>query len=594
MAGDEDGGTPVGGTVGGRVAAHIAAAMAATRVKMGPHQAALAQTVLRDFTNHISDELQGVLGPLWREAAERPDTPDHVRPLLTALAEERGQAWALVAGTATGAAMGGGLMNLLSNALNPVIFPIIQSAPHNVLSPDVAAAMDVRGVARGFDPFYDSGANGIDRDRYEALRRMAEAQPTTAETLDLLNRGSIDEATARAVLRRAGHAPDSIDHVLSLRRMQLTPEQLAAMWNRSIVDTDGGAAIASRWGMSKEDFTRLTELGGEPLPPDMLMAAYRRGIINEARLQRGIVQGPTRTEWFDVLRDLQYMPMGTQDALTAWAQGHLTDDELRTITNMNGLMQEHLPALMEASGTAPGIQFMLDALNRGEMSEADVIQGIKESRPKNKYIDLIMRMRHNLIPQETARMLYRKAVITREDCKTILIKHGFSDVDSEALLSAESVERTADTRDLTVAEVVRLYGVRAITRDNAAAWLADLGYETDEADWKLLLADLARTERFTSAVVTRLRTGYVARRLDDGAVIQALDQLRVPPDQRDDYIALWSLERDVTTKGLTVAQITGAVKKLGRDREWAMTQLLGQGYSEEHADIVLGLAGIVA
>src|SRR5687767_2465640 len=89
-------GSTVGGTLGGKSARLVADAVAYTKTRLGPHQNALAQKVLADFTNHVSDEVRGVMGPLWVQWANDPDTPAELKPLFHALGTQRGQAWAWI------------------------------------------------------------------------------------------------------------------------------------------------------------------------------------------------------------------------------------------------------------------------------------------------------------------------------------------------------------------------------------------------------------------------------------------------------------------------------------------------------------------
>ena len=75
MPDNQDVGSSLGGTVASRLARVVADATVYGKQRMGDHQSKIAQTVLRDFTNHVSDELRGVMGPLWKTVADDPTTP---------------------------------------------------------------------------------------------------------------------------------------------------------------------------------------------------------------------------------------------------------------------------------------------------------------------------------------------------------------------------------------------------------------------------------------------------------------------------------------------------------------------------------------
>lgn len=579
----------IGSSLGGKISRLVANASVHSRQKMAPHTANLAQKVLADFTNHVSDEVRSVLGPLWKQILADPGTPAEIKPLVRALAEERGQAWAWIGGTAAGAAMAGGLINLLTNAMNPAILTMIAASPHGVLAPDQAAAIEVRRMARKFEPRFDANAQGIDNDRYDALLRLNRALPTVDQTWDLLNRGNMSSEQGRAILRSYGYSDEHIDAMMLLRVPMLSPETLAQMWNRSIVDTETGAAEAKRHGMSAKDFLRLTELFGEPLSPQDLLTALRRGIINEEQARRGWVQGPVRNEWFPVAVDLQYSPMSTVDAADSVNQGHLSLAEGRKVAEWNGLVPEHFDTLIENAGLPPGVELATEAWNRGLLSDDEYTQTFLESRLKNRYVELYKKLRYRVVPQETVRRLYRIGQLTRDEAAERLKWNGFDEVSREALLAGEDGEQVEATRELNKTEILALYTDGAVTEVQATEWLADLGYGAEVAGWEIALANMRKARRYVDAVLARVRAGYVGYRLDMPRAASLMDSLRITPDQREQYITLWDLEREAVTRGLTPAQITAALKKSQIDQDGALRRMREQGYSDEDARILLNL-----
>jgi hypothetical protein len=582
----------LGGTVGGKLTRLVADATVHTKQRLAGHQAGVAQKIMADFTNHVSDEVRSVMGPLWRQMLDDPDVPDDFKPLLKALATQRGQAWAWIAGTATGAAMAGGLVNLLSNALNPVIFKAIQAAPHNVLSPDVAATLAQRGLAAGFDPYYDSSANGIDRDRYESLIRLVQLRPTPTQVMDFVNRNSVSLDGARAMLRLQGYGSSDTERLLGLRHVPLSPETLAAMWNRDIINTQEGHARSEYQGVSAADFDRLAKLGGEPPAVQELLLAWRRGIIDEKDVNRALVQGPLRKEWIDVIKSLQWEPLPLSEAADAVNQGHMSIGAARKVARVNGVRDDDFDIVVANSGLPPGPQETLDWVNRGIISEEQGLQALYESRIKNKWVPTYMKSRHETMPPETVRLMYSRGAIDARDATRRLQIRGYTAADAAIILDGASAEKTATSRDLTQSQIRELYADRAITRDDASAWLQTLGYEADEAVWILELADLQRVRRFFTAATNRVQAAYVSNRIDSNEASALLDRVGVPAGQRDDMLELWDIERDTTSKSLTPSQIVAAVKKGIIDVAAGMRRLVGQGYANDDAAILLALSGI--
>lgn len=589
MARDNPINDTLGGTVGSRVARILADATVHTRAKMGPHQAAIAQTVLRDFTNHVSDEIRGVMAPLWSKIADSPDVPDYLRNLARALATQRGQAWSWIAGTSTSAAMGGGLLFVVQNELQPVLGSIIRANPHMPVSPADAALAVSRGLWTESRAWRDAGQAGLDEQRFAALIELNRNVPSESVIIELLGKGWMTETQATAAFLRAGWDPQHARQLFPLQRTWISPRDGGSMFQRSIVDMKGLEEIVRRNGHHVSDAAKYAELAGEPLPVQDIMTAQRRGFIDVGRARRGWVQGPVRNEWFDVAQQLQYAPMSSVDAADAVNQGHMTREQGATIAGWNGLMPEHFGTLIENAGLPPGVELASEALNRGLLTLPQFRTAFLESRLKNKYVDLYVQLRYRVVPQETVRRLYREGVYTRDQAKQRLGHAGFAPEDAEALLAAEDHGTDQSTKELTKAEIVSLYSDRAIDQAQAEDMLTLAGFGPGEVAWLLMIADLRRSRKYADAVIARLRAGYVAYRLEASEASAIMDRLRIPVDQRDELIDLWDLERLATTRGLTAAQVKTALRKQLIDNDAAMVKLRQQGYSDEDAGLFLAL-----
>lgn len=580
----------IGGTIASRVAAHLAKAVTTAKVELGPHQASVVQRILADFTNHVSDEVRGAMGPLWMTIAESPDSAPWLRELARSLGQERGQAWAWIAGTATSAAMGGGLMSLLTNELQPTVGALIRANPNMPFAPADAALIESRGTWSGPDLWTDAAQFGLNRDRFNALVAVQHAVLTPVDILTLIARGEISEKQAGEYLSRAGWDPHHAQVLLSLAPNHVSVQDAAQMFNRSIVDMEEVERLARKGGYSPEVAKWYAELAGQPLPIQDAMTALRRGIITTDQARRAWIQGPVRNEWFDAAEKLQYSPMSTVDAADAVNQGHMSLDEGRQIAEWNGLMGEHFDTLIEIAGLPPGVELATEALNRGLLTEEQFRTAFLESRLKNRYVDLYMKLRWRVMPPETVRRIYRDGGFTKEQAIERLQWAGYSPEDAAAQLAAEHSDASAADRELTKSEVLALYSDRGISEAEAKDWLSALGYSEESIGLQLILADLRRVRRYSDAVANRVRAAYVAGRTTYDEVVGILDSLRVPAEQREEMISLWDLERQATTKGLTVAQVQAATKRGLLSPAEASAELTAQGYSERDASILLALA----
>lgn len=580
-----------GGRIGARLAKLISDAMVHTNSQLGRTKSDVAHEVLTTFTNHVSDEVRSAMGPLFHKMANDPQTAEEIKPLLTHLATERGQAWGWIAGSATGAALGGGLLDLITNYLNPIVKPLIAAAPAATLDAQAAAIATQRGFVGLEQGRREAAYSGLDQDRFETLVQLAERPPTPAEVMELLRRGQIQHTTAVAHLRRNGFTIGDAGMFLTMREGPLSAEAMAAAWARSLAEPEDVYRAAEISGYNRPDADRLMGLAGEPPNMEALITAWRRGIITEADVDRGIIQGPTRNEWIPTLKALQHLPLSPEEAASAVTQGHLSAAEGFAKAKLSGVTQEDFDVIVENSGLPPGIEFAAEAFNRGLITDKQWEELFLASRIKNKYIPLMRAMRTNAIPTETVRMMYRLGVYPRDAAKKVLLGHGYTDVDAEAQLALEDNRRTEVTKDLTRTQILALFSDGIIPRSEAETMLSGMGFDEQEVAWQVELVEMDKLRRFVNATVTRIRSAYVGGHFDESQAADLLDQTGMALEERDRVIALWDLERETVTASLTVAQVTSAVKKGILTFDEGMRRLVGRGYNEGDATILFRLAG---
>lgn len=361
------------------------------------------------------------------------------------------------------------------------------------------------------------------------------------------------------------------------------------MQQRDIINRNQAVDLGMLYGAQEQDIDRLIELAGEPLGAQALAEAHRRGFIDRARFERGIIQGPLRKEWFDVLDKLSISRMSTIDAADAVNQGHMSLDQAKEVATANGLDDNDFATLIEIAGAPPGVEFITEALNRGFIDEETFTGAFLESRIKNKYVHLFLQMRNRLIPQETVRLLYRNGVYSREKTLQTLLSHGFTQVDAEAMIALENVRGDGGAKELTRAQIVDLYEVRAIPRDTASDLLTKLGYAAETANTLLDLADFKHFQRFIDAAINRVRAAFTTGKMDRANAGAQLDHLGVPPEQQDELFTVWDIDKSTITKTLSPAQIRQALKKTLISHGEALARLTDQGYAEDDAALFLQL-----
>lgn len=578
-----------GGKLGGRIAALTTQARVATAAGMAGHHANLAMLIQEKFFGLTGSELRRTIGPLYTSMAGHEGLHPDVAATLKFVGGGQGQLATLLGNQITGAAMGTGLVGLLTNELAPITQRLIAANPHLAISVSDAAQARARGLTHGMDMVFEAAQQGIPAKSFDVLTELARPDMDVSMIIDSYNRGLFGRGMALAYLAGLGYRDADTLHILDLASTLHTPQALADLVTFGVLPEADAAQRANKSGMSTEDFHLLVLGNGQPPSTTDLLEGYRRGFIDKTRLERGITQGPVRNEWFDLIEKLRYSPMSVADAVEAAVQGHITIEQSKEYAQQNGLEPEHWQALYDTAGNPPGVQAMVSMWHRGIMTRDELVAGIKESRLKNKYIDKVIDAGEALPPTETITSMYHKGSITAARAADLLLKRGYAPDIAHALLDSAHVDKATTVHELTQAQIVALYEDRGVSRDTAVTLLGKINYPVDVATTLLTLADARAAKKLTDAAISRVHSGFLAGRIDEPTAATDMDALRVPPDQRDALLALWEIEASIPTHRLSEAQLRAAAKRglIG----WAdyTAELVGMGYAQQDADLLTAL-----
>ena len=587
------GGDSLGGKLGTRIAAINAKTRLDTLDRAAPLVSRLVMAAQEDFFRQTGAELASTMGPFYAKIAEREGAPPWLADTTKFLAKGKGQWATLLAGTATGSLLGSGLLAVFTNWLQPVTGELIRESPNAPLSVADAAQANIRGLSWGPDLWEDAGQQGVNQDRFRVIEALASTVLTATEILELLNREQLDTGEALKLFKRAGWDLDQAERYLPLRHTLVSIQEAAAMINRDIITIDQAKTIARHNGYTEADMDKFNLLAGEPPAISDLILAWRRGIITESDVDRGIIEGPLRPEWIPVAKALQWIPLDPQELANAVNQGHMDLAKATLVATYSGLKPDDFKVVIDNAGIPPGPQEALDWISRGIINEDDFRTIFLESRIKNKYIDLYLKARPNRLTMAEVRLLFARGAMTEAQAVTRLALHGYSAEDAQIILRGAKAQKSAHTRDLTQAQTVKLYNERVIARADAEAMLGVIGYDAGEISLLLDMADLDRAVRFTNAAIGHIHSRFIARHIEESQASSAMDQLQVLPEQRDDLIKLWTIERQVSTKELTTAEILTANKKGIFLSGPTFNKLVAIGYAPEDALVKLKIVGIL-
>lgn len=340
----------------------------------------------------------------------------------------------------------------------------------------------------------------------------------------------------------------------------LSPQEMAVAVLKGWVSKEKAYSESAFSGMEPSRVDMLIDITGDPPGPQELMEALRRKIIDKDRFTHGILESRIRPEWVDVLLNLRHSPLPFGTIVAAAIEGHIGLPELADRLDQVGIKPEEAQLIYDTAGRPPGIFELSELVNRGEMSEAQWLQAIRESDIKNKYIPTLARLRRRIPPMRTVVAAVHQNVLAPARGIEKLMELGYNHEDAAMLVSEATSLKHAANKTLAEGMIRDLYVEHLIDKPKAHELLMGLGYDESETGFILSLADHARHYKYQLAGVARIHNLYIAHKHTKAEVITSLDHLGIPAAARDDYLRLWDLERQANVPHLTLAQLQGALR----------------------------------
>lgn len=381
----------------------------------------------------------------------------------------------------------------------------------------------------------------------------------------------------------------------------LSPADLADLVVRTYLDAAAAAGVAAKSGISADDFALLVKAAGDAPSPEQLMEAFRRKVIpltgtgpDAVSVEQGLREGRLGNKWNAMIEALGVLPIGVADAVDAVVENQIPYAEGEEYAYQNGLDRAAFKILTNTRGNPPSPTELGEFVRRGIIPLSgkgpDVLsfeQGISEGATKDKWIKAYEQAMTVEPPEGTIQAWVKEGVIDNTEAITRLKLLGYDEQAAEHYVAEAVSTTTTQYRQIAESDVVALYAGRAIDAAGATDMLKTLGYSDDVAAEILAVSDFHVQVGIRNNAIARVRTYYLARKIDDNQAITTLDSLEVPAAQRQELMAAWQVERGSNVKLLTEAQIADAWAYAIMDDNTAIGELEALGYTPYDAWVVL-------
>lgn len=433
---------------------------------------------------------------------------------------------------------------------------------------------------------------------------------------DLFNKGSIGEQLlvwgALNQIIGAAIGPGIVEIQATVNSAApttpLTPSQLAELVHREIVGQADGADEAAKSGINADRFDHLVDLTAGAPGVGVLVEALRRKLIPEAgqgsdaaSFAQGIRESGLGDKWEPIIRELSVQIPTIQEVMNAWLEGQIEEGEANERYLAAGGDPTWFQTSYNAQGSAPTPVQALEMLNRGIIGESGTgpestsyEQAFLEGPWRNKWLPAFLALRTYVPPPRTVTAMLRSGTLTSGQAMAYYQAYGLSAETAAQYVADASHHATAAARSLSQAQTVKLYSDRLLSRADAIQHLTDLKYSQADAELLISLADFESASSATRQAVSRVQSLYLAGKEDAATATHSLNALGVPVDQANELVSIWDLERAATTKSLTATQIEQAFQYQLMDQATAQAELVGLGYSQHDAWLLLSIRAKMA
>jgi hypothetical protein len=388
---------------------------------------------------------------------------------------------------------------------------------------------------------------------------------------------------------------------------RLSPIEAARAVITGIIEESEGADEALRSGIDGDRFKTLVKLAGNTLSVADAVQLWRLGklptdsnSIDEPSLNAALRAAAIFPKWWDAILEATKFRPSPEFILDALLEGQLEEEQAKDLFVKLGGDIDYFKLIYDTKGQAPTPTQALELLNRGIIKErrtpgidpeqdTSYEQAFLEGPWRNKWLEPFLALRWYYPPPRTATAMYREKSITKEQYIDLLKKQGVPDEWIPAWLDAGSKSRTGAQRDLTVSTIRELYEQQLVDKDTAHQLLVQEGYDDQEAEYILKLAELRAFHRLVDHTVNRIRQLYTTRKISEATTRQALATIQLQADQIDYLIALWTVERQANVKTISPGEIVAAHHYDIISTDEAIQRLVDLGYTPDDAWILLSV-----
>lgn len=337
------------------------------------------------------------------------------------------------------------------------------------------------------------------------------------------------------------------------------PNTAAQLTARGIIPDEQGRSESSGNGLDVPHFENLVEASRQYPALAEALRLLNLQAFTEADVQKALERQGVPQEHWGPLMELRRALLSPADLALANLRGEMDDETMLGYASQLGVDADDMRVLVNNTGEPPGLMQMLEALRRGYMDEERLTRGVKQSRVRDEWIDVILKLRYQrMSPIDAIRALVQNH-LDEPQARQIALEGGLAPEDFDPLyatygnpISAQEALSLYHRGDMSLAEVKqaikegrikdkyvdsvvelgrRLIPYRTIntilshgiwTPDQGVKYLMQLGYTEADATALVSTATAHKTAAIKSITEAQIIELYEARAITEEQATELL------------------------------------------------------------------------
>ncbi len=346
----------------------------------------------------------------------------------------------------------------------------------------------------------------------------------------------------------------------NLRSARPSINEATELWRRGFLDDTTYNIIKEDTGVPNEVATALNGMLSSDVNPNDLIFGFWRGFYDEAEFRSRLLRAGASPGYLDLwlektkvippITDLiRFMVREAFNDETSARFGY--DDDYPTAINpflpKVGLSADWGKRFWRSHWVLPSPSQAYEMLHRGLITADDLKELLKTSDYPSFWRDNLMKISYNVYTRVDVRRMLQAHVLTEDEAFQAYKDMGYPDDKARKLTDFALAGITQEERDLTKGEILDLYEENLTDRNGTASNLVKMGYDTQEAEEMLKLADVNIAKAARTDIINYVKERYQARVIDRAAAQNELVQAGLKQQSVDRYLLAFDrvIENDV-------------------------------------------------